>query len=141
MGSLSLPLMFAPCLITPRLNDISHPFEDGLKQDWHNDTCWMNPPYGRGQDVYAWVKKAYDTAQMGGTVVCLLPASTDVRWFHDIALKSTEIRFVKDRLWFGRNGTAARANHASMVVVFKQYCGNGKPIFTTMDNFRKRSRP
>jgi len=96
---------------TPEIN--------GLKQDWSKDVFWMNPPYGRGQDVYSWVKKAYETAREGGTGIALLPVSGDTKWFHEFCMKANEIRFVRDRLWFSLNGVAQRANHASMVVVFK----------------------
>lgn len=34
-----------------------------LEQDWSGHVFWMNPPYGRGIDVYSWVKKAYYSAQ------------------------------------------------------------------------------
>ncbi len=70
------------------------PEMDGLKQEW-NGTCWMNPPYGRG--IGKWVKKAYESSLTGSTVVCLLPARTDTRWWHDYCMKG-EIRLVKGRL-------------------------------------------
>ena len=108
---------------------------DGLKQDWSGEVFFMNPPYGRGQNVYAWVKKAHDTALSGGTGVCLLPVSGDTKWFHDFCMKASEIRFVKDRLWFTLDGRAARANHASMVVVFRPGLG-GVPQLSTMPNYK-----
>lgn len=96
------------------------PENDALKQDWSQDTFWMNPPYGRGQNVYQWVEKAYDSTRVGGgTGICLLPASVDTKWFHEFCMESNEIRFVRDRLWFTLNGKAQRANHGSMVVIFK----------------------
>jgi phage N-6-adenine-methyltransferase len=113
---------------------------DGLQQDWSGETFFMNPPYGRGQDVYSWVKKAHDTAQQGGTGVCLLPMSGDTKWFHDFCMKADEIRIVKDRLWFLLDGKAARANHASMLVVFKQK-PKGPPKLSTISNFRKPKEP
>ena len=48
----------------------------------------------------------------------MLPLSGDTKWYHDFVMNSNEIRFVKDRIWFELNGVAARANHASIVVVF-----------------------
>lgn len=93
--------------------------EDGLKQDWSKEIFWMNPPYGRGQNVYQWVEKAYLSTRDSGTGVLLLPLSGDTKWFHDFVMLSHEIRFVKDRIWFELNGVPARANHASIVVVFK----------------------
>jgi phage N-6-adenine-methyltransferase len=86
---------------------------DGLKQEWHGNV-WMNPPYGT--EIGRWVKKAYEAAQEGATVVCLLPARTDTRWFHDYC-KRGEIRFVKGRLKFG--GSKTSAPFPSMVVIFR----------------------
>jgi phage N-6-adenine-methyltransferase len=71
---------------------------DGLAQPW-TGRVFMNPPYGRG--IGKWVKKAYEESQHNAElVVCLLPARTDTRWWHDYCLKG-EIRFVKGRLKFG----------------------------------------
>jgi hypothetical protein len=99
--------------------------------------CWCNPPYGRGQNVYSWVKKAYETSLEGGTVVCLLPASVDTKWFHEFVMKSSEIRFVIDRLWFTLNGKAARANHGSIVVVFKP-ANYLAPVLSAISNYREK---
>ena len=107
---------------------------DGLKQDWTKHIFWCNPPYGRGQDVYSWVKKAFDSANGGGTGVCLLPVSADTKWFHEYVMRAAEIRFVRDRLWFSLNGKAQRANHASMVVVFTS--SPHKPQISAISNSR-----
>lgn len=89
--------------------------ENGLKQDWTKfNTCFMNPPYGR--QIGAWIEKAYDTSVNGTTVVCLLPARTDTRWFHDYCLKG-EITFIKGRLKF--NDGKVPAPFPSMIVVFR----------------------
>ena len=87
--------------------------DDGLSQEWEG-VCWMNPPYGR--EIGKWVKKAFDTALRGGTVVCLLPARTDTAWWHDYCMKG-EITFVRGRLKFG--GCSNSAPFPSAVVVFK----------------------
>lgn len=93
-----------------------HRYIDGLKQPWHKyGTCWMNPPYGR--DVGKWIKKAYEEAQLGATVVCLLPARTDTAWFHDYILGKAEIRFLRGRLKF--EGAKNSAPFPSMIVVFR----------------------
>ena len=91
--------------------------EDGLKQNWGGQgTIWCNPPYGR--ELNKWVKKAYETAQQGETIVMLLPARTDTRWFHDYIYGKYEIRFIKGRLKFG--GSKDAAPFPSMVVIFKE---------------------
>ena len=90
------------------------PMDDGLEQDW-TGVCWCNPPYGR--EIEKWVKKAYISAIEGATVVMLLPARTDTRWFHDWIYGKTEIRFIRGRLKFG--GAEHDAPFPSMVVVFR----------------------
>ena len=90
------------------------PDENGLEQEWRG-SCWMNPPYGR--EITAWVEKAYKSAKKNGaTVVCLLPARVDTRWWHDYCAKG-EVFFVKGRLKFG--GSKNSAPFPSAVVVFR----------------------
>lgn len=111
------------------------PNDDALAHDWSKDIFWMNPPYGRGQNVYQWVKKAYETAKSGGTGVCLLPASCDTKWFHEFCMRASEILFVKDRLWFSLDGKPQRANHASICVIFK-FPLIGSPKISSIHNCR-----
>lgn len=59
---------------------------------------FCNPPYGR--EVGKWVRKAYEEAQRGATVVLLIPARTDTTYFHDYIYGRAEIRFVRGRLRF-----------------------------------------
>jgi phage N-6-adenine-methyltransferase len=84
--------------------------DDGLAQPWKAEdgspaTVWVNPPYGR--QIAAWVAKARAESWSGSTVVLLVPARTDTRWFHDdvLACRRAEVRFVRGRLKFG-NATA-----------------------------------
>ncbi len=90
------------------------PDEDGLKQEWMG-VCWMNPPYGR--DIVKWVEKAYKSAkQNGATIVCLLPARVDTRWWHAYCAKG-EVHFLKGRLKFGNSTNSAP--FPSCIVVFR----------------------
>jgi phage N-6-adenine-methyltransferase len=79
--------------------------DDSLSKKW-SGVCWMNPPYGR--EISLWVKKAYESSLAGGTVVvCLLPARTDTRWWHDYILsRATRIWFIRGRLRFSGKGSA-----------------------------------
>lgn len=86
---------------------------NGLVQKWVG-ACWMNPPYGR--DISRWMAKAYASAKEGATVVCLVPARTDTRWWHDYATKG-EIYFLPGRLKFG--GSPNAAPFPSAVVVLR----------------------
>ena len=87
--------------------------DDGLSQEW-SGIVWMNPPYGR--EIGKWMKKADDSSRNGATVVCLVPARTDTKWFHEYAMKH-EIRFIKGRLKFG--GAEFNAPFPNAVIVMR----------------------
>jgi len=95
--------------------------DDGLSKDWSGHRVFMNPPYGRS--VGKWVKKAYEEGQKENTcVVCLLPARTCTKWFHEYCMKGHAIHFVKGRLKF-KNQVISKtkispAPFPSMVVIF-----------------------
>jgi len=111
------------------------PEDDGLNQDWTGHTVFMNPPYGRS--IKLWIKKAWEASRKGGTtVVCLIPARTDTRYWHDYCMKAHRVYFVKGRLKFG--GETNSAPFPSAVVVFKRgftavFNGGNYPKLYTMD--------
>lgn len=99
--------------------------QDGLNREWDCKVCWCNPPYGR--EIGKWVEKAYLTVRhWGNTVVMLLPARTDTKWFHDYIYGKAEIRFVRGRLKFGKSKNSAP--FPSMIVIFR---GNSRPQLLT----------
>lgn len=73
------------------------------------------------------MEKAYLTVRhWGNTVVMLLPARTDTKWFHDYIYGKAEIRFVRGRLKFGKSKNSAP--FPSMIVIFR---GNHRaPLLT-----------
>ena len=73
--------------------------DNGLTKDWSNEVVFCNPPYGR--EIKKWAKKAYEEAQKGTTIVCLVPSRTDTRYWHNYFMEADEIRFIKGRLKFG----------------------------------------
>jgi phage N-6-adenine-methyltransferase len=93
--------------------------QDGLAQEWKG-VCWMNPPYGR--EIGHWIKKAADSADAGATVICLLPARTDTKWWHEFVQpvldgeRAGEVRFIRGRLKFGNAENSAP--FPSVVVIF-----------------------
>jgi phage N-6-adenine-methyltransferase len=92
--------------------------ENGLEQPWAGERVWMNPPYGR--EVYAWTRKARQEAQFGALVVGLLPASTDLSWWHeDVVGHAFEVRYIRGRVRFLTGGPyRASGFFASVVVVW-----------------------
>lgn len=88
--------------------------DDGLSQSWAGNVCWMNPPYGR--EIGRWMRKAFQESREA-TVVCLVPARPDTRWWHDSATQG-EIRFLRGRLKFG--GCKNAAPFPSAIVVFSK---------------------
>jgi site-specific DNA-methyltransferase (adenine-specific) len=88
--------------------------EDGLAQVW-TGRVFMNPPYGR--EIAAWIQKAWEASQTTAElVVCLIPARTDTRYWHDYVTRG-EVRFIRGRLKFGDATTSAP--FPSAVVVFR----------------------
>lgn len=108
------------------------PTEDGLRQTWV-DQCWMNPPYGR--PIGKWMQKAYESAASGNaTVVCLVPARTDTRWWHEYCSQA-EVRFIKGRVKFGT--AKAGAPFPSAIVIFK--VGKDAKSTTTYCTYRQEA--
>lgn len=100
---------FDPCPLNAGFN--------GLECKW-GKRCYINPPYGKA--IRGWLEKALVEIEKGNTelAVFLLPAYTDVKWFHEVVLpKAEEVRFIKGRLKFGEHSNTAP--FASMVIVFK----------------------
>ena len=95
--------------------------QNGLEKDWSGHKVFMNPPYGR--QIKHWIKKAYEEGQKNDTtVVALIPARTDTRYWHDYVMKADSILFVKGRLKFGNGENSAP--FPSAVVVFKKTAGS-----------------
>ena len=93
------------------------PDDNGLNQTWEG-TVWMNPPYGR--TIKGWIEKAFQEANCTkSTVVSLLPARTDTKWFHENIYNKcgVEVEFIKGRLKFGDAKNSAP--FPSMVVAIK----------------------
>lgn len=100
--------------------------DDGLKQDWGGHRVFMNPPFSReytkrtSRRISDWIRKAYLESQKPNTiVVCLLPARTDTKWWHNYVMLAPEVRFVKGRLKFGDQKNSAP--FPSVIVIFGDY--------------------
>jgi site-specific DNA-methyltransferase (adenine-specific) len=96
--------------------------DNALRQDWGKERGFLNPPYGR--KTGHWLRKAYESSLNGATIVLLLPARTDTKWFHRWILGKAEIRFVKGRLVFELPGKeSVGAPFPSMVVIYRPQKG------------------
>lgn len=93
--------------------------DNGLVQDWGVDRVFMNPPYGR--EISAWTRKARESAARGALVVGLLPASTDLGWWHeDVLGPGAEVRFIRGRVKFLADGVKwTNGFFASVIVVWR----------------------
>jgi phage N-6-adenine-methyltransferase len=100
--------------------------DDGLSKDWGKNVVWVNPPYGR--EIGKWIKKCYESAIDGATVVMLIPARTDTQAWYDYCSQAAEIIFIKGRVKFINEGQAvpAPAPFPSAIVVFNPI-SNGFP--------------
>lgn len=91
---------------------------NGLAQSWIGERVFMNPPYGR--EVAAWVAKARREASAGALVVGLLPASTDLAWWHADVVGHAEVRYIRGRVRFLTGGPyRASGFFPSVVVVWR----------------------
>lgn len=89
--------------------------QDGLQQDWSGKTVFCNPPYS---DISRWVRKCHDEGiKDNTTVVLLVPARTDTKYFHNFIENRAEIRFIKGRLKFGDGKNSAP--FPSLIVIFR----------------------
>lgn len=97
--------------------------ENGLAQDWGTERVFMNPPYGR--EVYAWTRKARESAKQGALVVGLLPASTDLAWWHDDIVghvQPRDIRYLRGRVRFLTGGPYRASGFFASVIAIWRPC-------------------
>lgn len=94
--------------------------QDGFLQDWSGERVWCNPPYGKEIARWVWAcSEANHPCEPAGApdlAVMLLPARTDVRWWHDYVIPYGRVEFIRGRLKFG--GSKNSAPFPSAVVVF-----------------------
>jgi phage N-6-adenine-methyltransferase len=84
---------------------------DALKQVWRG-VIWLNPPWN---EIGAFIKKAYEAAQAGATVVCLVPLWSTEKWFLEYGVHG-KIRILSDRVAFV--GYDQKAPQCLCVIVF-----------------------
>lgn len=96
--------------------------QDALEIEWPTrGPVWLNPPYGR--EVGRWLEKAWLESRRGLTVVVLVMACTETRWWREFVWKADEVRFIQGRVRFlDRTGQPrAAAPKGSALVVFRPH--------------------
>ena len=94
--------------------------DDGLTHPWEG-RVWLNPPYGR--EAAAWVERLADH----GDGVALVFARTDVRWWHRVVPRASEVCFIDGRLTVVAGaGQSAPGNSGgpSALIAFGKICGD-----------------
>jgi len=86
----------------------------GLHQTYWRYTVWCNPPYGR--EISDWVEK-FAAESAHSTIVALLPANTDTKWFSRVWWTASEIWFLTRRAQFV--GTTSSNPGGSMVAIYR----------------------
>jgi phage N-6-adenine-methyltransferase len=90
--------------------------DNGLVQPWAPHVVFCNPPYGPTATA-RWVRKAYAESLDCATVVLLIPARVDTRWWHEVIDGRAEVRFLRGRLRFV--GAKHPAPFPSAVVIYR----------------------
>lgn len=92
--------------------------DDGLRDAWSGRVAFVNPPWSAQKK---WLERAHDQWRKGNvwTVVCLVPAKTDTKFFHDVLSKDADVYFIEGRpRFFREDGTSEPTMVSTMVVMF-----------------------
>lgn len=75
---------------------------DALELDeWPGERIWLNPPYGRKLEPF--IRKAAEQADLGKTIVALIPFRCRAAWWHECVIgRAAEVRCVRKRIKFLR---------------------------------------
>jgi phage N-6-adenine-methyltransferase len=74
--------------------------EDALAVEEWLSPAFCNPPYGKGIEV--WLRKFQEQARKGVSVVALLPARVETRWWYELVVPFADILFLVGRVPFER---------------------------------------
>lgn len=93
--------------------------DSAFNHSWEGETVFCNPPYGR--KMIDWIRKCSQEASKPNTmVVLLIPARTDTKWFQDYILHRAEVRFLRGRLKYERDGKPlGPSTFPSMIVIMR----------------------
>ena len=118
----------APCYFNEEM--------DSLKQEWIGNV-WLNPPFGKVL-LPKFLLKCNEQIKNPDVdkIMCLIPARTDTKWFHDIVCKgATRIYLIKGRFNFESPYATEGANapFPSMLVEYTKHRYHDMPHILTLD--------
>ncbi len=91
---------------------------DGFVDDWSGRLAFVNPPFSK---TLRWLKRAHQQWSCGnvGSIVCLVPARTDSRWFHETLTVGADIFLLLGRVRFADiRGKSQHTPFSLMLVAF-----------------------
>ena len=94
---------------------------DGLREDWSGDVVYVNPPFS---DMVTWLKRADQMwiERRVQKIIALVPARTDIGYFHDRIAQVCDVGLMRGRLQFGQPNSKkddrSRATFALMVCLW-----------------------
>ncbi len=92
--------------------------DDGLCDAWSGRLAFVNPPWSNQKK---WIERAHDQWSSGKveTIVCLVPAKTDTRLFHEVLSKDADVYFIEGRpRFFKEDGSSEATMVSTMMVIF-----------------------
>ena len=102
-----------------------------LENSWATlGAAFMNPPYSMTKEFLG--EAARQASEHGVTVVALVNANTDTKWFADAAKAANEIRLISGRISFvSSSGGAASGNtKGQCIIIWRGKCKS--PCLITM---------
>jgi phage N-6-adenine-methyltransferase len=89
---------------------------------WVRPVAFMNPPFARDQrcPIDPWIEKAAYEASLGLTVIGVIPASVQTRWWREHVRKADEIWFVTKRINFVATAAILAAINAKRLAAGKK---------------------
>lgn len=117
------PINFDPCwhpasVVRPGSYLDVRQGHNGLRDDWAGPFAFVNPPWSAADK---WVKRSHELWASGKvtTILCLIPAATDTRFFHEVLSVDADVYFLQGRpRFYKEDGTSESTMHRTMLVMF-----------------------
>lgn len=112
------PCWHPDCSIRPHAYLDVRRGDDGLRDKWSGALVFVNPPWSNQKK---WIERAHRQWSNGNvkTVICLVPARTDTKFFHRILSQDADVYFVEGRPhFFKEDGSSQATSVSTMVVMF-----------------------